>query len=84
MNNGQTPKVYGYLRASTNKQVLSTEVQRDTIKGYVVLNRLPEPVFFTDAATTSRIPMREREAGKELLSRLRAGDHIVIAKLDRM
>jgi DNA invertase Pin-like site-specific DNA recombinase len=72
------------MRGSTNKQVLTIEVQRETIRNYVALNRLPDPVFFADAATTSKIPLKQREAGCELLTRLRPGDHVVIAKLDRM
>ena len=84
MSNGTVPRCFGYLRASTNKQVLSTDVQRDIITQYVAFNRLPDPVFFTDAATTATIPMKDREAGGELLRRLRQGDHVVIAKFDRM
>ena len=80
---GDTPRVFGYARASTKRQVDSPEIQQESMKKYGAMLDLPALTFFVDAAKSGKIPWEERDAGRELFRQLRAGDHIVIAKLDR-
>lgn len=77
------PRVFGYPRASTKKQVESPETQKDMIKKYAVFNNLGDVTFFVDAATSGKIEWGEREAGRELFKQLRRGDHVILTKLDR-
>lgn len=84
--------VYGYGRASTSKQMMSTAVQSDEVdkalKAYTIVGKLPEGTtyagFFADEATSSRIRFVERPAGKTILAAAKAGDMIISAKFDRM
>ncbi len=83
------PLVFGSCRASTSKQVMSTEAQMHNIKAWFDYQKsLGEDVqwgdFFIDKATTSKIPWAERTYGALLNSRLQKGDIVVAAKLDRM
>jgi DNA invertase Pin-like site-specific DNA recombinase len=77
------PRVWGYARASTKKQVDSPEVQKDHIKKYAVFNALGDVTFFVDAAKSGKTPWEDRDAGRELFKQLRPGDHVVVARLDR-
>jgi len=85
MKNGSTeqPRIYGYARASTKRQVESPEVQKETIRKYAELHGLGDVAFFADAATSGKITWEERLAGKELFAQLRPGDHIIVHRLDR-
>jgi putative DNA-invertase from lambdoid prophage Rac len=78
-------RVWAYIRASTARQVDSPEVQRGAINAYVAKN-IPDSTvdgYFVDAATSGTIPISEREAGKDMISRLKKGDCVVVMKLDR-
>jgi site-specific DNA recombinase len=77
------PRVYGYCRASTKKQEDSPEVQKEHIKRYVTLQQLGDVTFFVDAAKSGKIAIEDREGGRTLFGRLKRGDHLIIAKLDR-
>jgi DNA invertase Pin-like site-specific DNA recombinase len=77
------PRVYGYCRASTKKQEDSPEVQKEHIKRYVTLQQLGDVTFFVDAAKSGKIAIEDREGGRALFGRLKRGDHLIIAKLDR-
>ena len=76
------PRVYGYIRASTDKQVASPETQREIIEEYA--RRLGRPVdaSFIDPATSGKKPLFERGAGKELAAGIRRGGHVIVARLD--
>jgi DNA invertase Pin-like site-specific DNA recombinase len=76
-------RVLGYCRASTKRQVDSPETQRQHIKHYAELNQLGEPAYFVDSSKSGKIAWDERDAGRELFSQVRPGDHVIIAKLDR-
>lgn len=75
--------VFGYPRASTKKQVDSPETQMDNIRKYADLHGLGDVTFFVDAAKTGKVPWQERDAGREMFNHLKAGDHVIISKLDR-
>lgn len=81
--NDENPRVFAYARASTKKQVESPETQKDTMKKYAQFHGLGDVTFFTDPAKSGKVPWQEREAGAELFRRLRRGDHVIVAKLDR-
>ena len=77
------PRVFGYGRASSKKQVESPETQKQMIKDYAHFHKLGDVTFFIDAATTGKIFFEDRDAGKELVRQLRRGDHVIVTKLDR-
>jgi DNA invertase Pin-like site-specific DNA recombinase len=83
MSEDRAPRVWGYGRASTKKQVESPETQKDLIKAYATFQKLGDVTYFIDAAKSGKIPWQERDAGKELFKQVRAGDHVIITKLDR-
>lgn len=77
------PRVYGYARASTKKQEDSPDTQRQKILQYAAMHSLGDVMMFTDPAKSGKIPWEDRDAGRALFGRLKPGDHIIIAKLDR-
>jgi DNA invertase Pin-like site-specific DNA recombinase len=76
-------RVYAYARASTKRQVDSPETQRENIRKYCSLQNLGDPICFTDPAKTGKIAWEDRDGGRALFGRLKPGDHVIIAKLDR-
>jgi putative DNA-invertase from lambdoid prophage Rac len=76
-------RVFGYCRASTKKQVESPETQKEMQKSYAVFNKLGDVTFFVDSAKSGKIAWGDRDAGKEMFRQLRAGDHVILTKLDR-
>jgi DNA invertase Pin-like site-specific DNA recombinase len=74
---------YGYARASTKKQSDSPETQSVNIGNYAALNHLGDVIFFVDPAKSGKAPWEKREAGGDLFSRLKPGDNVIVAKLDR-
>lgn len=42
-----------------------------------------EPLWYSDPATSGKVPIDQREAGQVMCRALRRGDHVVIARLDR-
>ena len=77
------PRVLGYARASTKKQIDSPEIQKDGIKRYAEFNRLGEVTYFVDSSKSGKVAWNDRDAGKELFNQLRDGDHVIVSKLDR-
>jgi DNA invertase Pin-like site-specific DNA recombinase len=75
--------VHAYARASLRKQEASPDVQREMLEEHCKRLGWPKPFLYIDKATTSRIPLNEREEGKELCAVLDRGDKVVITKLDR-
>ena len=61
-------RVYGYIRASTDKQIASPETQRQIIEEYA--RRLGRTVdrFFIDPAISGKKSLFDRDAGKELMA----------------
>ncbi len=87
-------KLYGYIRVSTDKQSVSPEVQRTNIQE--AANRMGKPIaaWFQDAPTVNedgsvndaasgKVFIGNRKAGRELLGRLKQGDVVIVAKIDR-
>ena len=83
MANDPVPRVLGYCRASTRKQVDSPDVQRGKIQDYAAFHKLGVVSCFIDPAKSGKVPWEEREGGRALFAQLRPGDHVIIAKLDR-
>jgi site-specific DNA recombinase len=77
------PRVLGYGRASTKRQVDSPETQKDHIKRYAEFNRLGDVTYFIDSSKSGKVAWNDRDAGKELFNQLRPGDHVIVSKLDR-
>lgn len=77
------PDSWGYERASTKKQEESPETQKAKIDAYAKFHGLKEVIHFTDPAKSGKVAWEDREAGRALFGRLKRGDHIIIAKLDR-
>jgi len=78
-------KVYGYGRASTDKQTLTIAAQEEKVRQYCQMEGLELASFVKDPATSSRKPFGRREGGQKLCDLVAKGkvSHIVIAKLDR-
>ena len=83
MADSPVPRVLGYCRASTRKQVDSPDVQRGKIQDYAAFHKLGVVSCFIDPAKSGKVPWEEREGGRALFAQLRPGDHVIIAKLDR-
>jgi DNA invertase Pin-like site-specific DNA recombinase len=80
-------KAYGYCRASTGKQTLTFEAQKQQIERYYEHKLKPEGYewggFFEDKATSGGKPFTEREQGVRLFVAAQPGDAIVWSKMDR-
>jgi DNA invertase Pin-like site-specific DNA recombinase len=84
MNAQELSRVYGYIRASTDKQIASPETQRQIIEEYA--RRIGKCVdrYFTDPATSGKKQLKDRDAGRELVSTVRSRDTVIVARLDRL
>src|SRR6516164_1660262 len=84
MNAQEMSPTYGYIRASTDKQIASPETQRQIIEDYA--RRLGRSVdrFFIDPATSGKKRLHDRDAGRELMATLRSRDTVIVARLDRL
>jgi DNA invertase Pin-like site-specific DNA recombinase len=78
-------RVFGYCRASTVKQSESPETQKGLITQYCKFMNLPEPsAYYVDPGVSGKVPINERPAGGVMIARLKCGDHVIVAKVDRM
>ena len=84
MNAQEMSRVYGYIRASTDKQIASPDTQRQIIEDYA--RRIGKTVdhCFVDPATSGKKRLQERDAGRELMATLRSRDTVIVARLDRL
>jgi DNA invertase Pin-like site-specific DNA recombinase len=80
----RTPVTYAYIRMSKASQVGSPDDQRDTIGRTAAADGRSVDIWITDAAISGKVPLLKREGGRELDARLKKGDHVYIARLDRM
>ena len=75
----------GYCRVSTEEQVLGCKVQQDMILDTCARLHLGEPlVIWDDGVSTSEVAFNERPGIIRLLRCLRADDHLVVWRLDRI
>ena len=81
-----TPKVYAYIRVSTDKQEkdgVSLDVQQEQITNHCRLLQLPPPDIVSDPALSGRF-MDNRPKFQEMCSKLRPGDTIITYSLSRL
>jgi DNA invertase Pin-like site-specific DNA recombinase len=76
---------YGYVRACTHPKVLTSQDQMDEIdRAYQdKCHGVPWGGFFEDSETSVRLPLAKRKAGRELLGRLKPGDHLFVTRAGR-
>ena len=84
MNAQEMARTYGYIRASTDKQIASPETQRQIIEDYA--RRIGKTVdrCYVDPATSGKKRLQDRDAGRELMAILRQRDTVIVARLDRL
>jgi DNA invertase Pin-like site-specific DNA recombinase len=78
---------YGYCRVSTARQASdgeSLDVQKRVIEGYAMMHGFELDSVEVEEGVSGSTPILERPVGGALLARLKSGDIIVAAKLDRM
>ena len=77
--------VYGYTRVSTEDQVENTslEDQARQIKGIAITHNLELDHIYEERGVSGAVPLLRREEGCKLAF-LRAGDTVIVSKLDRM
>jgi DNA invertase Pin-like site-specific DNA recombinase len=78
------PQSLAYLRASTDKQTESPDTQLGICETYCRRQGLAAPVVYSDVATSGGVPLAERPAGARLLRDAGRGDHVIVARLDRL
>ena len=78
--------IYGYTRVSTIEQASGTSLdeQLNRVKGAALMRGEAVPEVFTDAGVSGSTPLKQRPAGARLLAALRAGDIVIVSKLDRI
>lgn len=85
------PLIYGYGRASTEKQVITLEAQEQRCLQHIEYKRgigqwdgsYQWLAFFADPATCRATMFREREYGNYVFTHLKPGDVLLIADFDR-
>lgn len=81
------PRTFGYFRVSTARQAeegYSLDGQKAAIEKYARDKGIDPVLFFVDpGVSASKVPLADREAGGELVRRLRPGDRVVVPKIDR-
>lgn len=82
----ELPRVFGYCRVSTDRQIESTSLdeQKRQIRGAAAMIGTDDPIIFSDEGVSGSIPLSARPQGQQLIAGLRAGDTVIAAKLDRM
>jgi DNA invertase Pin-like site-specific DNA recombinase len=81
-------RCFGYGRASTDKQEVTEQVQREAAEAYYRTHLKPRGVvwagWFYDAAISGSTQFSEREEGLKVWLLAQPGDHVVALKADRM
>ncbi|RWA60680.1 MAG: recombinase family protein [Mesorhizobium sp.] len=79
--------VYAYTRVSTARQASegeSLDVQQRQINGYALMHGLTVDETIIEEGVSGSVPVSHRPAGAALFAKLRAGDVVIAAKLDRL
>jgi DNA invertase Pin-like site-specific DNA recombinase len=84
MNAQEMSRTYGYIRASTDKQIASPDTQRQIIEDYAMRIGKTVDRYFVDPATSGKKQLKDRDAGRELVATLRSRDTVIVARLDRL
>ena len=78
---------WGYIRESSDKQVLGLDVQKDLINQYyqaTLKDKVSWGGFFEDpAVSTKKRPFMDRKAAYALANRVERGDHVIFTRIDR-
>jgi DNA invertase Pin-like site-specific DNA recombinase len=80
-------EVYGYSRVSTQRQAeegLSLDEQERRVRLHAAEDGWTTNQIYVEEGISGSVPFAQRPQGKALLARLRAGDAVICAKLDRM
>jgi putative DNA-invertase from lambdoid prophage Rac len=78
--------VFGYARVSTARQASegeSLDVQRRQIEGYALMHGFTLDEIVIEEGVSGSIPIDQRPAGGAMLAKVKDGDIIIAAKLDR-
>lgn len=78
--------IYAYIRVSTLRQSDDGEslgAQQRALEGYCQFKALGDPILFIERGVSGSIPFAKRPEGGKLLSLIRAGDVLLVSKLDR-
>ena len=81
-------KCFGYGRASTDRQEVTEQVQREAAESYYRTHLKPHGVvwagWFYDAAVSGSTQFSEREEGLKVWLLAQPGDHVVAFRADRL
>src|SRR5271165_6769258 len=79
--------IYGYCRVSTLRQANegeSLDVQRRQIEGYALMHGLAVDEVVVEEGVSGSVPVEDRPVGGPLFAKLKRGDIVIAAKLDRL
>jgi DNA invertase Pin-like site-specific DNA recombinase len=76
--------VYGYIRASDLPEIESPQLQQHLIENYCQRGGQQVHAYYIDTSDSGRLPLHRREAGARLVRVIERGDHIILARLDRL
>jgi DNA invertase Pin-like site-specific DNA recombinase len=76
--------VAGYALVSVDPRVETVVAQREAIERYCRRLGLKLHGHYQDPAAYGKVPMIDRPAGRRLVQDLCRGDHVVVARLDRL
>lgn len=77
---------YGYIRVSTDRQAsdgVSLKEQERRLRGYAQSLGMKVAEIVVEAGVSAAKSLSKRPKGSVLLGKVKAGDHIAVAKLDR-
>ena len=72
--------VFAYARVSTNEQTVENQRLEIQNAGYAI----GDEFWFADSGVSGSVPALDRNGFKTLVSKLRSGETLVVAKLDRL
>ncbi len=77
--------VMGYIRVSTAEQALGGSLadQERKIQGVALMRGQAVDRIFSESGISGSVPLEQRPMGRGLAAALRAGDTLILAKLDR-
>ncbi len=78
------PFVVGYVMASADPRVDSADAQRKAVEQYCERVKLKLHGCYIDDAAAGRVHIMDRPAGRQLVKDIRRGDHVVVARIDRL